>query len=128
MADILVVDDDDNMRSLMKTILERRGHRVSEAHDGLEALARFEEKQPELVITDIVMPGVGGITLLNELRRRASPPKVLLVSGRSNPPEADWAIPASQGLVGFIPKPFTPAELMRAVEALLGLQEEARAS
>jgi CheY-like chemotaxis protein len=125
-SNILVVDDDDNMRVLIRTILERRGHRISEAKDGLEGLARFEQTLPDLVVTDIVMPGVGGVALLNELQRRPAPPKVLLVSGKRSLPEGEWSALATRGLVGFLPKPFLPTELVTAIEALLGAPAEGR--
>lgn len=120
MANILVVDDDDNMRRLIRTILERRGHQVSEARDGLEGLARVDETGPDLVVTDLVMPGIGGFALFAELRRRQSPPKVLMVSGKRFQPDGEWSALAAEGLVGFMDKPFTPAELAQSVHALVG--------
>jgi len=119
-ANILIVDDDDNMRRLIKTILERRGHQVSEARDGLEGIARFEERLPDLVVTDMVMPGIGGLALLTELQRRSSPPKVLVVSGKQFRPEGDLSRLAARGLIGFVEKPFTPADLSRSVDTLIG--------
>ena len=120
MAKILVVDDDDKMRRLIKTILERRGHQVSEARDGLEGLARFDQSRPDLVVTDMVMPGIGGLALVAELQRQPSPPKILMVSGKRFRPEDEWSALASRGLVGFVEKPFTPAELAHSVHALIG--------
>jgi CheY-like chemotaxis protein len=119
-AKILVVDDDDNMRRLIRTILERRGHQVSEARDGLEGLARVEENHPDLVVTDVVMPGIGGLALLAELQRRQVPPKVLMVSGKRFQPADEWSAWAANGKVGFMAKPFTPAELAQSVHALVG--------
>ena len=120
MASILVVDDDDNMRQLIRAILERRGHEVSEARDGLEGLARFEETLPELVVTDIAMPGIGGMTFITELQRRQSPPKVLVVSGKRFRAHEKLSELASGGVVRSLDKPFTPAELAQSVQALVG--------
>ena len=120
MASILVVDDDDNTRSLIKTILERRGHQVSVAQNGLEGLARFEEGPQDLVVTDLVMPGIGGLALVAELQRRQSPPKVLIVSGNKVRPDADMSSLQGRGLVAFVQKPFTPTELAQSVQSLIG--------
>jgi len=120
MAKILVVDDDDNMRSLIKTILQRRGHEVSEACNGLEGLARFEHGLQDLVVTDIVMPGIGGLAFFAELQRRESPPKVLIVSGKELRPEGDLSALQAQGQLAFMQKPFTPTDLAQSVQSLLG--------
>ena len=118
MANILVVDDDDNMRRLIRTILERRGHQVTEARDGLEGLARFDETRADLVITDLVMPGMGGLAFVAELQGRQSPPKVLVISGKSAEPDGALSEFANRGMIGFMGKPFTPVELSQSVEAL----------
>ena len=120
MAKVLVVDDDDNMRRLMKAILERRGHEVSEARDGVEGLSRFDEVRPDLVVTDAVMPGMGGLVLIAELHRREPPPKVLMVSGKQFCPGEEWSALAADGVIGFLGKPFTPAEIAQSVHALVG--------
>ena len=120
MASILVVDDDDNMRRLIRTILERRGHEVSEARDGLEGLTRFEEALPDLVVTDMTMPGIGGMALIAELQRRQLPPKILVVSGRHHRAEGNLSELAARGLVRSLNKPFTPAELAQSVQTLVG--------
>jgi CheY-like chemotaxis protein len=120
MPRILVVDDDDNMRRLIKTILARRGHHVVEAGSGAEGLVKFEEEQPDLVITDIVMPGGGGLDLLSELRRRDLPVKALIVSGKRVQLDAELLALARQGAIACIDKPFTPAALAEAVRSLIG--------
>ena len=120
MASILVVDDDDNMRRLIRAILERRGHEVGEARDGLEGLARFDEMLPDLVVTDVMMPGIGGMALIAELQRRQPSPKVLVISGKRLRAERDLTELAARGLVRSLDKPFTPAELAQSVQALLG--------
>jgi CheY-like chemotaxis protein len=120
MAKVLVVDDDDNMRRLIKAILERRGHEVSEARDDREALSRFDDVRPDLVVTDAVMPGMGGLALVAELHRRQPPPKVLMVSGKQVCREGQWSTLAADGLIGFLGNPFTPAEISQSVHALVG--------
>ena len=120
MADILIVDDDDHMRILIKTVLRRRGHSVSEARDGAEGLARFDAASADLVVTDLVMPGTGGVALLHALRQKATPPKVLMVSGKEYPGDEDLTRLAAEGCIAFLGKPFTPNQLADAVDALLG--------
>ena len=120
MASVLVVDDDDDMRRLIRTILERRGHQVREASDGNGGLAMFDESRADLVVTDMVMPGLSGVALCEELQRRASPPKILIVSGRSLHGDDDWSTLAAKGLVKFLGKPFKPNELAQSVHDLVG--------
>jgi DNA-binding response OmpR family regulator len=119
-ANILVVDDDDTMRSLVKTVLERRGHDVSEARDGAEGLAKFDELLPDLLVTDVVMPRMGGIELIAELQRRRPEPRLLMLSGRHIELDGELCALAGRGLLKSIAKPFAPAELAEAVRALLG--------
>jgi CheY-like chemotaxis protein len=119
-AKILVVDDDANMRRLIRTILERRGHEVSEARDGREGLAACDMGRPDLVVTDAIMPDMGGLALIAELRRQEAPPKVLMISGDRLPADGQWSGWAAGGLIGFLAKPFTPAEMSQSVHALLG--------
>lgn len=120
MAKVLVIDDDDTMRRLIRTVLERRGHEVSEARDGAEGLARFDELRPDLLVTDIVMPGTGGVELVTRLHQRQPPPRVLVVSGRQIEFDENLRAMADSGLVKFVRKPFLPAELAAAVQTLLG--------
>ena len=120
MARVLVVDDDDNMRALIKTILQRRGHDVCVARDGLEGLAAFEKDRQDLVITDLVMPGIGGMAFFAELQRGSSPPKVLIVSGQQVRPDSEMVALQARGRLAIVQKPFTPIDLAASVQALIG--------
>ena len=93
---------------------------MSEASDGTEALARFDATSADVVVTDLVMPGTGGVALLHALRRKATPPKVLMVSGKEYPGDEDLDRLAAEGCIAFLGKPFTPDQLAEAVDALLG--------
>jgi len=83
MAHILVVDDEEHLRTIYEQYLTHDGHTVSTASNGLKAIKLFDNTCFDLVITDIVMPDQDGLGLLNELRRRADPPPVIVISGGS---------------------------------------------
>ena len=78
---VLVVDDDDYVRSFMVRVLDAAGYLVDEATDGRVALKRFAAARPDLVITDLVMPEMEGLEFIRELRRRAPDLPILAISG-----------------------------------------------
>jgi DNA-binding response OmpR family regulator len=69
MAEILFIDDDENIRFLVREELSLEGHAVRVAHDGLEGLRAVEERLPDLVILDVMMPGLGGLEVLGRLKK-----------------------------------------------------------
>jgi CheY-like chemotaxis protein len=83
MAHVLVIDDDVDVRWVIRRAVQADGHTVSEAGDGDEGLQRFAEQPPDLVITDILMPGREGIETIIELRRRRPELPILAISGGS---------------------------------------------
>ncbi len=115
---ILLVDDDAEVRSVIATILERAGHDVSVAAHAQEALDGLERRSEplELLVTDVVMPGMSGVELSRELRRRAPDLKVLLFSGY---PGRD-AQALGEPDVEYLAKPVTPKLLLERVDQLLG--------
>jgi len=114
---IMVVEDEEAVRKITVKILERMGYEVMVAQDGLEALRLLEREPVALVVTDVVMPKMGGVALMKALRERGDDAKVLFVSGYSE----DTA--ALQGLGGearaFLQKPFSPAVLAGKVRDIL---------
>jgi len=115
---VLVVEDDSAVRSLMATVLRRRGYRVLVAHDGAHALRICDEYLApiHLLITDVVMPRMNGVAVADAVRERRPETRVLFVSGYT----ADAPIDLSgRGAEGFLPKPFTPDALARKVRAVL---------
>jgi two-component system, OmpR family, response regulator MprA len=107
---ILVVDDEQFIVSLLTEILEEEGYRVRVAGDGEAALEEIARARPDLVVADIMMPRLNGLSLAANLRARPKPIPVVLMSAA--------VTPRHQG-VTFIPKPFDIDDLLRVVDDLL---------
>ena len=116
---ILVVDDEDTVRSVMKRILVRAGYTVLTAEDGIEGVAAFRAHRQEIraVILDVTMPRMGGEEAYRQLRQIDPEVRVLLASGYSEQ-EATSQF-AGKGLMGFVEKPFTPQTLLEKVRITL---------
>ena len=116
---ILVVDDEESVRSTAQLILERRGFTVLTAHDGQAALNLLEERRDgiALVVLDMTMPRMSGEETFHELRALAPGLKVVLTSGY-NEQDATSRF-AGQGLAGFIQKPFTMEKLIATLRSVL---------
>lgn len=118
MALVLVVDDDAAVRAVLREALEQAGHRVVTADDGREGLRLYRAQQPDLVITDIFMPGRSGIDLVRELGRATPPPMMIAISGVAGRDFLDAA--AEVHVAQTFTKPFNVNELVHAVDGLLG--------
>ena len=116
MATILVVDDDPKIRDLLRLYVERERHRVVEAEDGPGALAALERSRPDLVLLDVMLPGLDGIEVLRRMRAVASIP-VMLLTARSG--DGDKVIGLDSGADDYVVKPFSPRELMARVRVQL---------
>jgi two-component system cell cycle sensor histidine kinase/response regulator CckA len=116
---ILVVEDDEMVRNLVRETLSRHGYRVLDAADPMEARRKYEgyEGRIELLITDVVMPKVNGRQLARQLGRRRPDLKVLYMSGYTDNMVLHRGI--SHGEVAFLQKPFTPAALTEKVREVL---------
>lgn len=120
MAKILAVDDSASMRQMVTFTLKGAGHDVLEAADGAEALALAKSNQVDLVLTDVNMPNMDGITLIRELRAlpnyRFTPILTLTTeSGGDKKQEGK-----SAGATGWIVKPFSPDQLLATIKRVLG--------
>ena len=116
-ARILVADDDEQMRRLLKLVLEREGHIVAEARDGLDALDQIDRHPPDLVLLDVDMPRLDGFGVLGELRARvhtAALPVVMLTGRIESESEA-----LDLGAQDFLSKPVQPTSLKARVRAVL---------
>lgn len=120
MANILLIDDDATVRHALKQVLERAGHQVEEAADGIIGVAKFTASRPDLVITDIIMPNQEGIETIIELRRLAPDVAIIAMSGGGRTGNRDFLAMAEKlGAAKMMAKPFRPKELVEAVAQLL---------
>ena len=116
MKTVLVVDDDPDMRFMLKLLLERGGYQVNEAGDGLAALHSIKAQKPDLVLTDLRMPMMDGAELIQKMRSDdllAALPIILITAYAVLPDTAQLADET-------IPKPFAPERVVETVTKLLG--------
>jgi len=115
---ILVVDDEQLVRNLTVQVLERSGHDVVSAGDADGALELLERELVDLVVSDVVMPGLTGVELLNVLRdRHPDLPVVLMTGGSSEPERTTRAL--ELGADGIVYKPYSHSDLIDAVRTAL---------
>ncbi len=113
MRRVLVVDDEENIRLVLRTLLKRHGYEVETAPGGEEALTLVETFGPDVVITDVRMPRMGGMDLLSTLRAKGNEATVIVMSAYGNLDQAIDAIKA--GAYDYIQKPFKPDEVVLAL-------------
>jgi DNA-binding response OmpR family regulator len=113
---VLVVDDEPMVREVVANYLEVDGFEVHEAADGDEALAWLRDHRPELVVLDVMLPGIDGIALLRHIRRDGDTP-VILLTARAE--EVDRIVGLELGADDYVVKPFSPRELAARVRTVL---------
>jgi len=116
---ILVVDDEPDITALVAYHLAKAGYRVSTAANGPDALKAAREERPDVVILDVMLPGVSGYDVLAELRRREETKDVGVILLTARREEPDRIRGLSLGADDYLTKPFSPAELALRVNALL---------
>jgi two-component system, OmpR family, KDP operon response regulator KdpE len=116
MGNILIVEDDPNIRKLVRVNLVKRGYTVSEAKDSHQALALFQDRQVDLVLLDLVLPGLSGVDICLWIRARSNVP-IIILSARL---EEDLKVAAlDAGADDYVTKPFGQEELLARVRAFL---------
>jgi CheY-like chemotaxis protein len=112
---ILIVEDDANLRLVVRMILEREGYEVAEAGHGIAALEAIGNVAPDLIIADLTMPLMNGAELINRIRANPTTISIpiVLLSGR----QVDSAV--SQAVSGVVTKPFEPADLLATIDRAL---------
>jgi len=113
MGRILIVEDDTTFRSLLKTILQRDGHAVSEAVSGAEGWQLLQRKEFDLIISDLKMPGMTGLELYQRLRTETEPPPFILLTAFGTIEQAVAAI--KEGVADFLTKPLKDPETLRTL-------------
>ncbi|MCU6708482.1 response regulator transcription factor [Paenibacillus sp. J5C_2022] len=116
MSKIVVVDDDANIRELIRLFLERDGHCVIEAEDGLDALGKLERHHPDLAIIDIMMPRMDGWSLCESMKHCLDIPMLILTAKGET---THKVLGLELGADDYMVKPFDPPELLARVKALL---------
>lgn len=116
MYKILVVDDEENIREVIREYAEFEGHEVDEACDGMEAVEKAKEKDYDIIIMDIMMPRLDGYLACKEIRKFKQTP-VLMLSARGE--EYDKLFGFELGIDDYVVKPFSPKEVMARVNAIV---------
>ncbi len=116
MARILIVDDESNLVELLAGYLSREGYEIATAADGVSALNRARQLAPDLIILDVMLPGLDGIEVCRQIRR-FSDAYILMLTARAE--EIDTIIGLSVGADDYVTKPFSPREVVARVKALL---------
>ncbi len=113
---VLVIDDDRKLRELLNEYLEENGFQVHSLEDGSRALETIEEVSPDIVILDVMLPGIGGLELLKEINKKFPVPVIMLTAKGE---ETDRIIGLELGADDYIPKPFYPRELLARMKAVM---------
>lgn len=116
MAHLLVVDDEEKIRTLIRKYAEFEGHTVTEAANGMEALDRCRQTTFDLIIMDVMMPVLDGLSACREIRKKLDTP-IIVLSARGE--EYDRIGGFQLGIDDYVVKPFSPKELMLRIEAIL---------
>jgi DNA-binding NtrC family response regulator len=118
---ILVADDDDILLGFIRTVLLKAGYLVDEASGGHKAVALFREHRPDLVLTDLLMPGRDGMEVLRDIRAIDPQAKVIIMSGGGDVvPVGFLDLAPKMGAIGTLAKPFDHRQLLYAVQKVLG--------
>jgi phosphate regulon transcriptional regulator PhoB len=116
---ILVVEDEPDIRKLVNYNLSQERYKVVEAEDGEKALKLIQREMPNLVILDLMLPGLSGLEVCKLLRERPETTKLPILMLTAKAGEADRVIGLEMGADDYLPKPFSPRELIARVRAIL---------
>ena len=120
MALILIIDDEPQIRSMLKLMLERDGYEVAEAPDGIEGIRVYRQKPADLIITDLIMPNKDGIGMIIDLKKEFPNVKIIAMSGGGlNKPEGYLKGAKKLGAACTLTKPIDRDEMLRAIKDVL---------
>lgn len=113
---ILIVDDDAEIRGLLREYLQKQDYRVTTAANGREMHAAMSPTRPDMVILDLMLPGEDGLTLCRDLRAESNLP-IIMLTARGD--ETDRIVGLEMGADDYLPKPFSPRELLARIKSVL---------
>ncbi len=116
MKRILIVDDEEEIVRTVRAYLNNEGFKTYAAYDGEQALRAWEEKQPDLIVLDLMLPKLSGIDVTKEIRKKSNTPIIMLTAKAA---ESDRIVGLELGADDYIVKPFSPRELVARVRAVL---------
>ncbi|MBR6816854.1 MAG: response regulator transcription factor [Clostridia bacterium] len=117
---ILLMDDDENICKVISLYLEKEGMNVQVAHDGATGMEMFRSESPNLVLLDIMMPGMDGIEVIKQIRKQSSVPVIMLTAKGDT---IDKVLGLELGADDYIVKPFEPKELIARIKAVIRRSE-----
>ncbi len=118
---ILIVDDDENLLEILKIYLEKDGYSVMQAADGIEALRQFRQGRPDLIVLDLMLPGLSGEKVCSRIRLESDLPIIMLTAKTT---EEDKITGLDTGADDYVTKPFGKGELLARIRANLRRKEE----
>lgn len=116
---ILIVEDDPKAAELVRLYLEREGHQVMVAHDGRLGLDLARTRQPDLIVLDLMLPGISGVEICRTLRAETPPPGIPIIMLTARSTEDDKLLGLDLGADDYVTKPFSPRELAARVRSIL---------
>ncbi|MGQ7933228.1 response regulator [Paraburkholderia sp. D1E] len=114
---VLLVDDDADLRDLLRTFFQQRGIEISVLHDANQLARRLERERPSIIVLDLMMPGVDGLSALRQLRATGDTIPVIMLTARAD--GVDRVIGLELGADDYLGKPFMPQELLARIHAVL---------
>jgi two-component system response regulator RegX3 len=127
MSSVLVVEDEQSLREPLVYILQREGFTVFEAADGPSAITQWKENKPDLILLDLMLPGMSGVDVCREIRTHSSVP-IIMVTAKDS--EVDKVVGLEIGADDYVVKPYSTRELLARIKAVLrrGIGADARSS
>jgi twitching motility two-component system response regulator PilH len=120
MITVLVVEDTMSEQQLITLYLQEAGYKVINANNGKDALSKVTDQKPDVVVTDVVMPGMNGFELCRSLKKNPETQKLPVIACTSKNQELDRLWGMKQGVDVYVTKPFTREEIVRAIRSVAG--------
>ena len=124
MAKVLVIEDCYEIRMMMRSFLIRKGHKIIDAKDGETAFEQIKKERPDIIVTDMKMPGKDGLDIIRELQRNSMDIPIIIATGYDEPFSREEA--EELGISKILIKPVSDKELIEAVEDTLLVAKNSR--